>query len=126
MRSRLQKMLRGIAAGPFAEPVMGLTMFMVGLALALPTDTFERSSFRTMGELAQEWEWAVVFVTVGTAQLTAALLEVKAARLATSMIGGALWTVWTAATLHSGVLWAFGISMVLGQALAYLRAKAIS
>jgi hypothetical protein len=129
MRSRLHKMLRGLAAGPFAEPVMGLTAFMVGIALALPNDTFSRSSFNTMAALAAEWGWAIIFVTAGAGQLTAALLEVKGARLATSMVGGTLWMVWTAATLHSGfggVLWAFGVAMVLGQALAYLRAKALA
>ena len=129
MRNRLKKMAASLAAGPFAEPLMGLTMVMVGVALALPTETFLISAYGTMGLIAPEPAWALVFAIVGMAQMTAALLEVRHARLASAMLGGVLWVIWTAATLHSGyrgVLWAIGIAMVLGQALAYLRAKAMA
>ena len=128
MRARLQKMARSLAAGPFAEPVMGLTMVMIGVALILPTQTFALTAYGTMSQIASEPAWALIFLVSGAAQMTAALLEVRRARLATSVVGGVLWVIWTAATPHSGyrgVLWAGGIAMILGQALAFLRAKAM-
>lgn len=119
------RMKTSIAAGPFAEPVMGLTMVMIGVALALPGETFERRSFATMAHLAPELVWAAVFILLGGAQIVGALLVLRQWRLLSCMASGALWVLWTASTLHAGfggVLWAIGIAMTTGQAVAYLRA----
>lgn len=127
MRKRLNKMATSIAAGPFAEPVMGLTALMVGLALAMPGATFAFSAYDTLAAIAPERVWAALFIVIGASQIVAALLEAATARILTAMASGALWTVWTIATMHSGfrgVLWAIGASMVVGQGIAYLRTKA--
>ena len=120
-------MLRSIAAGPFAEPVMGFLMFMIGVALALPADTFSMSSYWMLSLIAPETLWSGIFIVVGAAQIFAALLNNTLARVLSCMTGGFVWMVWTAATLHSGfrgILWAIGFAMIVGQGLGYLRAKA--
>lgn len=124
--SPLRRIARNLAAGPFAEPLMGLTIAMVGLAFMMPPQTFQiRTSFAVLSVVAREEVWGAVMIAMGVTQILAALLEHRFARLSSCMAGGAFWMFWTSATFYSasaGVLWAFGIAMIVGQGLAYLRA----
>lgn len=123
--SATRRILRNIAAGPFAEPVMGFTMLMVGFALLLPHHTFSWQAYRFLELVAPEEVWGVLMFGLGGIQMAAGLLEHRTARLISCMVCGVIWVFWTCATYYSGpkgVLWAFGVSMVVGQGLAYLRA----
>jgi hypothetical protein len=43
--------------------------YLWGFALLAPGDTTARPTYRHMHEVASEWEWTVVFLTVATLQL---------------------------------------------------------
>jgi hypothetical protein len=121
----IRKLAKGLAAGPFAEPVMGFTMFMVGVALMLPAHTFDLNSYAMLAMIASEEVWGAIMIVLGAFQIWAGLAERRTERLAACMSSGALWVFWTTGTYISGsqgTLWAIGIAMIVGQGLAYLRA----
>ena len=122
-------MARNLAVGPLGEPLMGLVMFMIGLALVLPHSTFAMANFQTMAMLSDEDHWAAAMILIGATQMLSALGEWRIGRIVSTVIAGSVWMTWTVASLHSGsrgVMWAVGTAMVLGQALAYLRVKSLT